>query len=136
VSDKLNVSSLVVNIGGVGVYPTMVYETSNLDWLSEVVSHEWVHNFLSLRPLGVNYMTSPELRIINETVASIAGKEIGRKVLERYYPELVPPPPPPPTPETAPDEPPAEPVFDFNNEMHTTRMTVDDLLAQGKIEEA
>ncbi len=91
VDQALNVSSLVVDIGGVGTYPTMVQETSNLVWLSEVVAHEWVHNYLTLRPLGMNYLTSPELRIMNETAASMAGKEIGQMLLERYYPELAPP---------------------------------------------
>jgi len=133
----LNVSSLVVPIGGVGVYPTMVEETYDLDWLSEVVSHEWVHNFLSLRPLGINYLTSPELRTMNETAASIAGKEIGRAVLEEFYPELVPPPPPPTSPAEAGSLPtPKPPTFDFNKEMHKTRITVDQLLSEGKVEEA
>jgi hypothetical protein len=135
VDGSLNVSSLVVEIGGVGTYPTMVQQTSYLDWLSEVVAHEWVHNYLTLRPLGMNYLTSPELRIMNETTASIAGKEIGRLVLEMFYPELVPPPPPPEPPEgtQTPVEPPA---FNFNHEMHITRVTTDQLLAEGKIEEA
>jgi len=93
VDDNLNVSSLVVGIGGIGVYPTMVMQTSDLNWLSEVIAHEWIHNYLSLRPLGVSYLNSPELRTMNETAASIAGKEIGRAVIERYYPELIPPPP-------------------------------------------
>lgn len=132
VDRSLNVSSLVVNIGGVGVYPTMVQQTTNLEWLSEVVAHEWIHNYLTLRPLGLNYMTSPELRIMNETTASIAGKEIGLAVLERFYPELVPLPAPPVAPAT-PAEPPA---FDFRKEMHLTRVEVDRLLAEGKIDEA
>jgi hypothetical protein len=137
VDSALNVSSLVVGIGGIGVYPTMVDETSDLDWLSEVVSHEWTHNFLELRPLGASYLTSPQLRIMNETTASIAGKEIGRAVLERYYPELVPPPSPPPAPpSTQPVKPAAPPVFDFNKEMHETRVNVDKLLADGKVDEA
>jgi len=137
VDSALKVSSLVVGIGGIGVYPTMVDETNDLDWLSEVVSHEWTHNFLELRPLGVSYLSSPQLRIINETTASIAGKEIGRAVLERYYPELVPPPPPPPAPPSIqPLKPPAPPRFDFNQEMHETRVNVDKLLAEGKIDEA
>ncbi|MCJ7699961.1 MAG: hypothetical protein MUO62_00105, partial [Anaerolineales bacterium] len=55
VDRALDVSSLVVNIGGVGMYPTMVMDTSNLNWLAEVVAHEWVHNFLTLRPLGASY---------------------------------------------------------------------------------
>jgi hypothetical protein len=135
VDRALNVSSLVVNIGGVGVYPTMVMQTSDLNWLSEVVAHEWVHNYLTLRPLGMNYLESPELRIMNETAASIAGKEIGWAVIERYYPELLPPPPQaaPRQDEASPEEP---PVFDFRKEMHLTRITVDQLLSEGKVEQA
>jgi hypothetical protein len=132
----LNLSSLVENIGGLGLYPTMVVESGDLDWLSEVVAHEWVHNFLTLRPLGINYESSPEMRVINETVASIAGKEIGRAVLERYYPQLVPPPAlPEPKAESDP-EPDQPPKFDFRKEMNITRLRADQLLAEGKIEQA
>jgi hypothetical protein len=137
VEDKLNVSALVVPIGGVGVYPTMVMETSSLTWLSEVVSHEWIHNFLTLRPLGVLYAQTPELRIINETTASIAGKELGNTVIEYFYPALL----PPPVQESTSvaevvEEPQAPPAFDFRAEMRETRVTADTLLAEGKIEEA
>ena len=137
VDRRLNVSSLVVGIGGVGLYPTMVMQTSSLNWLTEVVAHEWIHNFLTLRPLGLNYFTTPELRIMNETAASIAGKEIGKALMMRHYPELLPPPPPenPPAPTEEP-EPDQEPVFDFREEMHATRVTVDQLLEEGKVEEA
>ncbi|MCC6957546.1 MAG: hypothetical protein IT316_12190 [Anaerolineales bacterium] len=136
VDHKLNVSSLVENIGGLGMYPTMVVESGDLDWLSEVVSHEWVHNYLTLRPLGLSYEVSPEMRVINETVASIAGKEIGRAVLERYYPELVPPPPAPKPPVETPSKPTEPPRFDFRKEMQITRQRADELLAEGKVEEA
>ena len=138
VDQALNVSSLVVGVGGIGTYPTMVYRTANLPWLSEVVAHEWTHNFLTLRPLGLNYMTSPELRTMNETAASIAGKEIGMALLESFYPELVPPPPPEPPPDASEEPPPQPepPIFDFRAEMHETRVTVDELLDEGKIEEA
>jgi len=129
----LNVSSLVVPIGGVGIYPTMVQETNNLVWLTEVVSHEWVHNFLTTRPLGINYFSSPELRVMNESAASLAGKEIGRAILERYYPEHLPAPPPPPA---DPGQAPEPPEFDFRAEMHETRITVDELLEKGEIEAA
>jgi len=145
VDSDLYVSSLVENIGGIGMYPSMVQQTSNLDWLSEVIAHEWVHNFLTLRPLGINYLTSPELRIMNETTASITGKEIGRAVLENFYPELVTPSPstdsvgetsstrPSPVETNPPPEP---PIFDFRKEMHETRVAVDQMLAEGKVEEA
>lgn len=136
VERNLNVSSLVVNIGGIGIYPTMVMQTTDLNWLVEVVAHEWTHNFLTLRPLGLGYQNSAELRTMNETTASIAGKEIGRAVMERYYPELLPPPEEekPSPPEVAK---PSEPLaFDFRAEMRLTRVTVDQMLAEGKVEEA
>ena len=135
----LDVSTLVVPVGGVGTYPTMVAQTTNLNWLVEVIAHEWIHNYLSLRPLGVRYNQSPELRTMNETTANIAGDEIGAVVIEAFFPELAPP-PPVEEPDTATDEePPAEPetpVFDFRAEMHETRVTTDKLLAEGKVEEA
>ena len=137
VDETLDVSSLVVNIGGVGLYPTMVVQTADINWLAEVVAHEWTHNYLTLRPLGASYMSSPELRIMNETTANIAGKELGAALIERYYPEFVPPPPPDETePEMEPapsDEP---PPFDFRAEMYETRVNVDKMLAEGRIEDA
>jgi hypothetical protein len=136
VDQSLNVSSLIVNIGGIGLYPSMIMETTDINWLAEVVSHEWTHNYLTLRPLGANYMVSPELRTMNETAATIAGKEIGREVVRRYYPEYL-----PPTTDLSQanltdqelDQPPA---FDYRAEMHETRLRADALLAEGKIEEA
>ena len=141
VAKSLNVSTLVVPIGGVGVYPTMITETTDLRWLLSTISHEWTHNYLNLRPLGINYSTTPELRTMNETTANICGEEVGHLVLEKYYPELL---------QSSSshnltsfheatfssnhlDDPPA---FDFRAEMHETRVTVDKLLAEGKIDEA
>jgi hypothetical protein len=136
VERSLNVSALVVAIGGIGVYPTMVMSTTSLPNLIEVIAHEWTHNYLTLRPLGLNYDTSPELRTMNETTASIAGKEISQAVLETYYPEFAPKPEPPPT-STRPALPAEEPArFNFRAEMHQTRVTVDRLLSEGKITRA
>ncbi len=139
VAKNLDVSTLVVPIGGVGVYPTMVMETTDLRWIVDTIAHEWTHNYLTLRPLGVEYSVTPELRTMNETTASITGGEVGNYVIKKYYPELYVPPPPPsppsnnPTPTPAPNTP---PPFDFRAEMHTTRVHVDELLAAGKITEA
>ena len=136
VADSLNVSSLVTDIGGVGTYPTMVLQSGNLTWLIGVVSHEWTHNFLTLRPLGLNYGTNKELRTINETTASIAEEELKWAVVERYYPEYYPSPiEDQDISETNETE--IEAVsFDFSMEMYITRTTTDELLSVGKIEEA
>jgi hypothetical protein len=140
VDSRLDVSSLIVPVGGIGAYPTMVMRTSDLRWMTEVVAHEWIHNFLTLRPLGIRYDTTPELRTMNETTASIAGKEIGMQVIEKYYPELI------STGLTLPGlvserSQPAGPgsfrqPFDFRKEMHETRVTTDQLLSEGKILDA
>lgn len=133
---RLNVSSLVVEIGGLAAYPTMIMRTSALDWLSDTIAHEWIHIYLGQRPLGWNYETSPELRTMNETTASIAGGEIGKIVMQRYYPELLNHnlPPLQLASHSTPDD--APPPFDFRAEMHTTRVRADELLAQGRIDEA
>jgi hypothetical protein len=136
VDQSLNVSSLVVGIGGIGLYPTMVMETTDINGLVEVVAHEWVHNYLTLHPLGLSYMNSPELRTMNETVASIAGNELGRAVVQKYYPQYLPPQNPPETPTTGQSQPESPPVFNFQAEMHLTRVNADKLLAEGKIEAA
>ncbi len=148
VAGSLDVSTLVVAIGGVGVYPTMVTETTDLRWMLDTIAHEWTHNYLNVRPLGLNYSMTPELRTMNETTASIAGNEVGDYVIQKYYPEML---------DSAVsssfgagpslisfnehslpsrglfDDP---PPFDFRAEMHETRVTADELLTQGKIEEA
>ena len=141
VSKGLNVSALVVPIGGVGVYPTMIMQTTDLSWLTSTIAHEWTHNYLEQRPLGLLYDQTPELRTMNETTADISGGEIGAEVMRRYYSELV--------NGTAISDlnllsfnpfdsisASSTPTFDFNHEMHTTRVTVDALLAEGKIDEA
>lgn len=135
VEQALNVSALVVPVGGLGTYPTMVQESADLRWIAEVVAHEWTHNYLALRPLGWRYGASPEMRTINETVASLIGEAIACRVLETYYPERLPPPPAPVSPAGPPTQ--EEPAtFDFRAEMRETRLRVDALLAEGKIEEA
>lgn len=151
IDEKLNTSSLVVNIGGVGVYPTMVMRTTDLNWMLNTIAHEWIHNYLTLRPLGLSYNETPELRTMNETTASIAGDEIGALVIERFYPERMAALQPDPNESNAslpslslisfPLEHPTpgdflRPPFDFRAQMHETRITTDTLLAEGKIEEA
>ncbi len=141
VDKGLNVSSLVVPIGGVGVYPTMIMQTTDLNWLTSTIAHEWTHNYLEFRPLGLLYDHTPELRTMNETTADIVGGEIGGEVIRAYYPQFRASPLPSIQLIAFPFDHPnpgdlKRPTFDFRAEMHTTRVTVDALLAQGKIDQA
>jgi hypothetical protein len=140
IDSSLGVSTLVVPVGGIGTYPTMVERSTALNWLSSTIAHEWIHNWLTLRPLGSRYEKNGELRTMNETTASIAGDEIGKLVIQGFYPELA--------LNTSydqsisfassrPDPNDLPPVpFDYRVEMHKTRVMADDLLGQGKITEA
>jgi hypothetical protein len=131
------VSAYIAPTGGLGAFPTLVVNTGNLDWVLSTVAHEWVHTYLAFFPLGFNYGRDPDNVTINETVADVVGEEVGRRVLERYYPELVPPPSPDAEQTTSellpPDTPPA---FDYRAEMRHTRETLDKFLAMGRVEDA
>ncbi len=136
---RFNISSLVTAIGGLGAYPTMLPETPSLPFIIDTAAHEWVHNYLLfyLAPVAVKYGDDPAARIINETTAVIVQREIGARVLRRFYPEV------------ARDlafgaaeaalaaDAAAQPApFDFNAAMRETRLRADELLAAGRIDEA
>ncbi len=134
-----NLSAMVEGIGGVATYPSVVTQGSGLRGASITAAHEWLHTYWFLRPLGWNYWRSPEMTTLNETAASLAGRELGL----RAYSALTGEPYEAPGRSEAPREephgdPPAveEDIFDFRREMHETRLRVDDLLEQGRIEAA
>ena len=136
-TDELDVSSLVVPTGGVGAYPTVIVENTSQDFAIRVVIHEWTHNYLFFRPLGQHYTDSHELTSMNETVASMVEDELSLELARRYYPDIyeqrmatlarersA-------TPERA-----HENEFSFNAHMRKTRIHVEALLAEGRVEEA
>jgi len=140
IAERTDFSAYITRIGGLGAYPTMVVESTHIQWLFSTVAHEWVHNYLTLFPLGMRLGSSPEMTTLNETVADIVGDEVGLRVLRRFYPEFA---PPEETPAEAADVPPLSggepeqpPPFNFDREMRKTRLQVDDLLADGQFEEA
>ena len=124
-----NLAALVQGIGGIATYPTIVSGSSLLS-IAETAAHEWLHAFWFFRPLGWNYWSTPKMTTLNETAASIAGDELGRRVYEAITGEVL------PEEETEPKGEEEEGGFDFDREMRQTRLTVDEMLAEGKIEEA
>jgi hypothetical protein len=129
-------SGLVEPVGGVGAYPTMVSRTRDINWLTDVIAHEWFHNYLSFFPLGVRYFENDTIRSINETTANLSGKEVGRRVMIRFYPAYV-------SLYYLPGRDPAtvlpegrQEAFNFRKQMRETRLVVDYLLSIGQIEQA
>ncbi|PJF36407.1 MAG: hypothetical protein CUN49_05595 [Candidatus Thermofonsia Clade 1 bacterium] len=142
---ELDVSALITPIGGLALFPSMVIQTWHAPFLIETVAHEWAHHYLLFFPLGWDYASTSETWIINETTASLFGKEVGRKVVERYYsafPQVLRLLPPmdaalsaTPMPTATPDPRLPRP-FDAAAVLDATRRRVDALLAEGQIAEA
>jgi hypothetical protein len=128
-NDSSDVVSLVVSLGGIATYPSMVRDDRSYDDVLFTSAHEWVHQYLAFYPLGFAWNTTEDAVILNETAADIVAPAIAAMVQQAHPIHLPPgadgnPPPGPP------------PDIDFNQEMHTLRLQVDQLLADGKVSEA
>lgn len=126
-------SARIFQTGGVATYPAVLSEFDPYPELVETAFHEWVHQYLVFFPLGRSYFSGDDVRTINETVASIAGRELARLYFERYNDLQPDAPPASASPDDANGD--SEP-FDFFGEMRTLRIQVEGLLAEGRVEEA
>ena len=124
--ERLGLSALVLSIGGIATYPAIVpLQPTPVETLA-AVAHEWLHGYLIFHPLGRAYFGSYDGRSVNETVADLGGRELGR-ALGRAY-DLT------SAPADGPDAPAREPSgFDFRAEMRATRLRLDELLAAGEL---
>lgn len=135
--DQLNVSALIVQIGGLGfTYPTFVVNNADLRWTIDTAAHEWLHQYLAFEPLGFRYVLDLlgvhqdyNIDTINETVANMFGQEVGEIVYNKYYSQYQ-------TNDASKEGSPVAPGFDFNAAMRTIRQNVDALLAQGQVDQA
>ncbi len=136
--DRRNISTLVENIGGVATYPAFVNGDYSLRQALDTAAHEWTHHYLFYHPLGRAYWDSGALTTINETVADIVGREIGRAVYKRSFatPEEIRQMEQEDAERARPPTPSDPNVFDFRAAMRETRLTAERLLGEGKIEEA
>ena len=132
--DRLDVSSLVVGLGGIATYPSFVTNEASLRFTIDTAAEEWLHQYLVFQPLGFLYLLdlagisrNYEIATMNETLAGIVSKEIGAMVYEQYYSQ--------PGNNDNQDQV-GKPEFDFNGEMRDIRRAVDKYLAWGEIEQA
>ncbi|MDO8691569.1 MAG: hypothetical protein Q7R39_16465 [Dehalococcoidia bacterium] len=123
-------SALVERTGGFSLYPAWVSDDDTLRRTLETVAHEWTHAYLLLfYPLGRGYFQDYEMRTLNETVADMVGHEVGDSVYQRYYATTKGPP-------AAQENAAKAREADFAAQMRVIRTTVDQMLSQGKIDEA
>lgn len=131
--DKLNLSSLVVELGGFGAaYPAIVSPDMEMKQIINAAVEEWVHQYLAFRPLGFLYLIdslglsqNQDVITMNETLAGMMAEEIGNETYGRYYQDA-----------GGSEASGRIKSFDFDKEMRETRRNADELLSQGKVNEA
>jgi hypothetical protein len=122
------VSALIVSTGGVATYPSVITISGNLRDALEIAAHEWLHHWFFFQPLGQHFWDNADMTTLNETAASIGGELIGDRAFTAMTGEVV-------THERSSEL--ADPEeFDIKAEMRETRLTAEELLADGKIDEA
>jgi hypothetical protein len=127
--DALGYSSLVTEIGGLATFPTMVVDTNRPLDAAVAVTHEWIHGYLFFTPLGARYWSSQDARMINETAAEMVSRELGPRAVRDLRLES----PPSSTARSATLQP---STAQFRTMMRETRVQLDALLREGKIDEA
>ena len=130
--DEEDLSAAVIKTGGVATYPTVIPDDADLERLLELAAHEWLHIYLFFFPLGQGVFREDDIFTLNETLASMFGREAGRLAHERLTGERLPEPPAADGDSEGVDS----PGFSFDKFMRETRLHTDDLLAQGDIEGA
>ncbi|MYB23248.1 MAG: hypothetical protein F4066_07450 [Chloroflexi bacterium] len=119
-------SAWVTTIGGVALYPAPVVSSRDYLRTLQIMAHEWTHHYLGFYPLGLSYARGPEMRTINETVADIVGDELGEAAALSIAAEL-----------PIADNPERQSILARTDPiLRSLRLEVDELLAQGEVEEA
>ena len=126
--ERYDLSAFVDNLAGLATYPALVSDVSTLRTILRNAAHEWLHAYFFFRPLGQHIYSSDEMFTLNETAADLAGRELGDMTFARMGGDLN------ESPSRYLPEEKRDPAF--TSAMRETRLHVDELLDQGKIEEA
>lgn len=128
--EKLGYSAEIERVGGVALYPSMIGKNDTSEYALSTISHEWFHHYLFFHALGRKYWSSYDMTTINETVADLAGNEIGHLAYQLFYGTDD------DSSQQSEEDNTQSEGFNFNNEMHAVRQRVDALLAAGYIASA
>jgi len=126
--DEENLSAVILEIGGLASYPSMIKPNTNFERLFELTAHEWLHQYLIFYPLGRSIFKNNEMNEINETLANIFGKEISKKICANELYEIY--------CENSELTTTTNKNFDYDFFMKETRKTVDLLLKNNNISKA
>ena len=126
--EKHELAAIVGDLAGLSTYPTLVTDTDSLRSILRTTAHEWLHVYWFFKPFGQAFWSSQEIATLNETAADVAGRELGDATFVRMGGNL--------------DDnarrflPQEDRDPRFTAIMRETRLHTEELLADGKIEEA
>jgi len=122
-----DLAALVEGIGGIATFPSVVDVKGNMRHGVVTAAHEWLHHWFFFQPLGQAFWDGPEMTTLNETAATLGGREIGNRAYAAITGEPV-------EPHLDPDL--ASKSSSYDAAIRETRRRVDELLSQENIEEA
>ena len=124
IEEEENLSSIVIDIGGIAAYPAIIKESDNPRQLFLTFSHEWLHHYLIFYPLGRSYFSDIKMKEVNETLANIFSERLLADLcLKDFEPKK----------EICFVREKEKNTFDYSNFMKNLRIEVDALLFEGKI---
>ena len=126
--EDYNLSAPVDNLAGLSTFPSLVSDLEQLRSVLQTSAHEWLHSFFFFRSFGQNYQASEEMFTLNETVADLVGRELGDTTFARIGGDLS------VSSSRYLSREKSDPTL--AREMRETRLRTEELLAQGKVEEA
>ena len=126
--ERYNLSAFVDDLAGLATYPSHVSDLFQLRFILRTAAHEWLHHYWGQRSFGENLRLTLDMYTLNETAADVAGRELGDAVFVRMGGDLS------ESSRRYLSEEEQDPRF--TKEMRETRLGVEELLAQGKVEEA
>ena len=67
IEEKFNVSAIILNIGGIAFYPSLIPKDIDNNKIIKNIIHEWLHQYLVLYDLGQNIYKDNQMLALNET---------------------------------------------------------------------
>jgi len=88
--EQSNLSGIVIQVGGVATYPTVIPPGGDLKRLLELTAHEWLHTHFFFHPFGQALFSDAEMFTLNETLANLFGREVALSAHESLVATLLP----------------------------------------------
>ena len=113
-------SAIILNIGGIAFYPSLIPKDINNNKIIKNIIHEWLHQYFALYNLGQNIYKNNKMLALNETIVSYISEELASNIISKTQSTNIK----------------SQRINSFNSEIRFTRSITDNLLSKNKIDMA